>query len=427
MRMLGGLIWAMVTVISLMLFLPHQVQIDYKMALFFLFCVLLVNFAAILLPFRESLPNRYFGLLMSLYSMALIGLVCTGIHFTGGVRSPLFAFLLLVTVFCTSFFSSLTAAVLISGFAVGAYLATLLVFPSLYRGDIQLVCTQVFFILLIAFFINRLSVESREQAQERTKALEELRSLSEMDRATSGFVSAVSFEMRTPLTSILGFSEMLANRKLEPEKEQEYVEIISREADNLSRLVEDLLDISRLESGKVNLNKEVSKLDRLLGMSLPILEPACDPSQVVLNIPDDLPGVLVDPQRMKRVFDAVFGYIVRKSGRGSEVRASAKTEGQEVVITLNIRNRQAVAHYESGSRIFPPLGVQDEEDLELAMARRIVLAHKGSMNLIQASGGWFAIVLRLPELVARDFMATSPHRWAPSRKSPPHPGSEEPG
>ena len=408
MRLLGGLIWIVIPTISFMLFLPHDVDIAYEMALLFLFCILLVNFTTMLLPFKENLLNRRFGLLMSLYSLLVIGLTCAAIRYSGGVLSPLYTFLLLVTAFSTSLFASIRAAILITTAASGAYLAMLIITSNLHRDNIQLICTQIFFLLLVSFFINRLGAESREQAQERARAMQELRSLSQMDRAASSFVSAVSFEMRTPLTSILGFSEMLVSKQLDPAHEQEYVEIISREADNLSRLVEDLLDISRLESGKVQLNKEVIGMDRLLKTSLPVLEPVCEPSQIVLNVPDDLPRIMVDPQRMKHVFDSLFGYITRRSGRGSEVRISAKKEGREIVLTLNIRNREAAAIRKNGSRIFPPLGGPDEDDLELAMARRIVIAHRGSINLIQTSGGWFTIVLRLPEMVPRDFVQISP-------------------
>lgn len=407
--MLGGLLWIAIPAISLLLILlPHDVPIYYEMALLFLFCMLLVNLSTLLLPFKVTLSSRRTGLLLGSYTLSLIALSCAAIHYTGGVHSPLFPFLLLIAAFATSLFSSLKATVLISATSVGSFLFSILVSGDVYAEEVQLICAQVFFLVLFCFFINRLSAESREQAQERAKAMEELRSLSQMDRAASSFVSAVSFEMRTPLTSILGFSEMLVSREMEPDKEREYVEIISREADNLSKLVEDLLDISRLESGKVKLNREVTSLDHLLSMSLPVLEEVCDPSGIVVNVPENLPGVLVDPQRMKRVFDSVFGYVVRRSGRGTEVRTSAKSEGQEVVITLNIRNREAAALRENGSRIFPPLGAPDKEDLELAMARRIVLAHRGSINLIQTSGGWFTIVLRLPELAARDFVLASP-------------------
>lgn len=403
MRMLGGLIWVAVPILALTLFLPHETAVDYEMSLLFLLCILLVNFLTMLLPLEEKKPGRRLGVLTVLYALSLIALTCAAISFSGGARSPLFVFLLLVTAFCAGLFPSLRAAALLACVSTAAYLATVLLFDGVSGDDAQLLCMQAFFIILTSFFINRLGVESREQALERAAAMEELSTLSQMDRAASSFVSAVSFEMRTPLTSILGFGELLTSMDLDPEKEREYVEIISREADNLSRLVEDLLDISRLESGKLRLNKEVTNLTHLLEMSLPVLGEVCDPAQVVVKAPAELPGVMVDPQRMKRVFDSVFGYIVRRSGRGTEVRASAKTEGPEVVITLNIRDREAASP--AGSRIFPPLGGPDKDDLELAMARRIVMAHGGSINLIQTSGGWFTIVLRIPETAAHDFAA----------------------
>ncbi|OFW56091.1 MAG: hypothetical protein A2V52_06890 [Actinobacteria bacterium RBG_19FT_COMBO_54_7] len=406
--MLGGLVWVIIPLIALMLFLPHQVEINYDMSILMLFGILLINFATMILPFRDGLLDKYFNPIMTAYSIILVGLICAGIYYTGGMRSPLFSFLLLMTAFCSGLFSSLYSAIIIAGISATAYLGVVLAFSPPGFKDIQLLSTQLFFLVMAALFINRLGSESRQRAQEKAKAMEELRVLSEMDRATSSFVSAVSFEMRAPLTSILGFSDLLVKNALEPEEEHQYVEVISHEAENLSRLVEDLLDISRLESGKMKLSKEITRLDKLMQISIPILEPLYDPAQILASISPDLPGVMVDAKRMKRVFDAVFAYLIRKSGPGSEIRASAKAEGEEVVLTFNIRNREdASGKAKDGSRIFPALGTPPDEDLELAMARRIILAHQGSLNVIQASGGWSAIVIRLPELIARDFIAVA--------------------
>ncbi len=408
MRMLGGLIWFAVPALALMLFLPHETALDRGMTLLFLCLILLVNALTLLLPLGEKEPGRRLGAFAALYSLAIIGITCAAIAFSGGMRSPLFAFLLLATAFSTGLFPSFRAAALVACTSTAAYLATALLRSGISGDDAQLLCMQAFFILLTSFFVNRLGVESREQAREHAAAMQELSALSQMDRAASGFVSAVSFEMRTPLTSILGFGEMLASMQLEPDKEREYVVIISREADNLSRLVADLLDISRLESGRLRLNRELTSLTHLLEMSLPVLGEARDPARVVVKAPADLPGVMVDPQRMKRVFDSIFGYVVKSSGPDAEVRASAKTEGSEVVITLNIRERKAVPPVRSSGRIFPPLGSPEEDDLELTMARRIVMAHGGCINLIQTSGGWFTIVLRMPRTAAQGSTAAIP-------------------
>lgn len=90
MRMLGGLIWIAIPVLAFMLFLPHETVIDYEMTLLFLFCVLLVNFLTMLLPFKEKLLSQWFSPIMALYGVSLIVLVCAAIRYSGGVRSPLF-------------------------------------------------------------------------------------------------------------------------------------------------------------------------------------------------------------------------------------------------------------------------------------------------------------------------------------------------
>ena len=107
MRMLGGLVWVIIPLIALMLFLPHQVEINYDMSILMLFGILLINFATMILPFRDGLLDKYFNPIMTAYSIILVGLICAGIYYTGGMRSPLFSFLLLMTAFCSGLFSSL--------------------------------------------------------------------------------------------------------------------------------------------------------------------------------------------------------------------------------------------------------------------------------------------------------------------------------
>lgn len=407
--MLGSLWWASIVIMSALLVLPHAVATRYDMALLALFAMLVLSLSASLLPYRETPPVRVFGLLVGFFSLALSLLTCVVIHYSGAAHSPFFPFLLLLTSYSSGLFPSPASAALLTGLSLSAYLVTVLFLASPQASDAQLISAQAFFLVLASFLINRMGAESRKQAMERERAMEELRALSQMDRAASSFVSAVSFEMRTPLTSILGFSEMLVAREMEPEKEREYVGIIAREAQNLSRLVEDLLDISRLESGKLQLQKEVVGLQRLLETSMSLLDSSREPISVRASIPGDLSPVMVDVQRMKRVFDSLFGYIKRKSGPGSEVRISAKSEGGEVVLTVNIRKSETGGRQHDGTRIFPPLGGVEEGDLDLAIARRIVQAHQGSLSLIPTSGAWFTIVLRLPELSMDDFLvAPSP-------------------
>ncbi len=385
-----------IPVVCFLLFLPHRLDMNLLAALFLLFCALMANITITIFPQKESVANRLFTPLILLFLASIIALLCGATSFTGGVHSPIFPLLLSITAFGSGLVSSSGIAFFLTLLAAAGHLAASAVLNSLQAGEIQLLASQIFFLFLFSFLFDRLDAINRLQAMERAKAMDELRGLAEMNRAASGFVSAVSFEMRTPLTSILGFSEMLVSKRLDPETEREYVEIIRREAENLNRLVEDLLDVSRLESGKAPLNKEPCRLDYLLEASSPFLEPACDPRTVLPQDLSGLPPLSVDVRRMQRAFQGIFSFIARRFGSGTETRTSVKQENGEVVFTLNVRNRQATPERIDGNRTLIMHRDGGEEDLDLAIARRIILAHLGSFSVIRASGGWLTLVARLP-------------------------------
>jgi len=414
MRALGNALWLVVPLAFFLLLLPHAVEVNLRAMFLVFLSMLLVNTITFLLPYQESLFARRYSLLSWLFLLTLIALLCTGLHFSGGLRSPLYPLLLLVTAYgCGMSSSSRTAVMLATASTVGL-LSTALAGHTTSK-DVQLLCAEVFFLLMSCFFFDRLSAEGRAQERERARAMEELRQLSEMNRSASGFVSAVSFEMRTPLTSIQGFSEILASRAVDEEKEKEYVEIIRREAGHLTELVEDLLDISRLESGKLHLDKEPASVGDLIRGCLPVLSPACDLSQVALTLPSDLPEVIVDPKRAARVFTAVFDFVARRFGSGTEVRITAKAEGEEVVVTTNIRNREASLSRVDARRAFLHYWDPGEDDLDMAMAKRIVLAHGGSFKVIRATGGWLTVVIRFPRSWPREIPSlVQKGEWASS-------------
>ncbi len=395
-RALGSLLWVIIPAVSLLLLLPHQAETRAGIAILFLMGVLLVNTTNLIPPYREGVLARHSTAITAAFLLSAIALLCCAIHYSGGARSTLFPLLALVTAYGCGLTTSSRMSAAMVVLASACHLAASLARPDLVSGDVQLLAAQLFFLFLLCFFFERLSVESREQARERTRAMEELHSLAEMNRAASGFVSAVSFEMRTPLTSILGFSELLASREVPPEMESEYLGIIRREADNLSRLVEDLLDVSRLESGKVRLNKEPASMESLIRASLPLLAPACYPAQAVLVAGEGLPEVMLDTRRMRRALDGIFSFVSRRFGSGTEARLSLKAEGQELVFTFNVRNREATVLRENGARLPFFHWDQSEEDLDLAIANRIVTAHGGSFSALRAAGGWLTIVLRMP-------------------------------
>ncbi|MGQ9535638.1 MAG: sensor histidine kinase [Actinomycetota bacterium] len=395
-RTLGNLIWITIPAVSLLLLLPHGKEVDYPVVLLPLLGVMALNTVTIVLPRRESALSRFMLPLVTLLLVVDLSLVGASIVMSGGADSPLIPLLVLVTAFGCGLLSHPGLSAFLMAISLAVHLASTLVFSRPEAGDTQLLCSQAFFLLFLSLFFDRLSAEALRQRRERSRSMEELRKLAEMNRAASGFVSAVSFEMRTPLTSLQGFSEMLVSKPLDPETEREYLTIIQREAENLGRLVEDLLDVSRLESGKAELHLEPYPLEELVENGMQILRSVCDPEGVACNFAPAIPAVMVDVKRMGRAINGMFHFISRRFGSGSEARVSLKAEGQELVYTVNVRNRQAT--FLGGDPGAQPMSQWDasEDDLDLAIARRVIAAHGGVFSVIRASGGWLTLVIRLP-------------------------------
>ena len=126
----------------------------------------------------------------------------------------------------------------------------------------------------------------------------------EIDRMKTDFVSSVSHELRTPLTSILGFSTTILKRRNIPEKTKyEFIEIIQKESKRLSRLIEDVLSISKIESGKISYEFKRFSLKSVLEDVYDIYGPLAEKRklQMVLEIEDDLPEtVILSPKPKNR-------------------------------------------------------------------------------------------------------------------------------
>ncbi len=171
--------------------------------------------------------------------------------------------------------------------------------------------------------IRRLNEELEHRVRERTeqlrKAYEELKRLDEMK---DSFLSSVSHELRTPLTSIQSFSEILLQYEQEdPETRREFIEIIHAESERLTRLINDVLDLSKIEAGKMVYN------DSLVSMEEIVANVTRAQSQVLrrkslrlkVEIDEGLPPLYVDQDRIQQVLHNILGNAVKFSHEGGEV------------------------------------------------------------------------------------------------------------
>ncbi len=159
----------------------------------------------------------------------------------------------------------------------------------------------------------------------------------EVDRMKDEFISMASHELRTPMTSILGFSELLLKKATGlPEKQRAWIETIYKESRRLSDIVEDMLDVSQIETGRLSLKIEPVFLQSLVQGLLDLL-PGRPSHTVVSDIPDNIPPVLADNTKLHQVLSNLIDNARKYSPKSSRVDIKAEVDGRNVVISIKDR------------------------------------------------------------------------------------------
>ncbi len=173
--------------------------------------------------------------------------------------------------------------------------------------------------------VRRINDDLDRRVRERTADLRKAyEGVKKADQLKDSFLSSVSHELRTPLTSIRSFAEILLQYEDEaPETRREFTEIIQLESDRLTRLINDFLDLSKIQAGKMVYNDDLVSVEEI------IREVAKTQHQLFrekslrmnLDIDPDLPPVLVDRDRVQQVITNLLANAVKFSSPGGEVEA----------------------------------------------------------------------------------------------------------
>lgn len=146
----------------------------------------------------------------------------------------------------------------------------------------------------------------------------------QMDKLKSNIISVVSHEFRTPLTSIIGFSELLVTRDQSEEERKSCAEYIYNEGLKLEALVNDFLDVSRLDAGRVVLNPEPLEVAVVVENSLGAARPRTAEHQLLAEVQEGLPLVEADPERLAQVMENLLSNATKYSPAGAEIVVRAR-------------------------------------------------------------------------------------------------------
>ncbi|MGE5224865.1 MAG: ATP-binding protein [Omnitrophica WOR_2 bacterium] len=165
--------------------------------------------------------------------------------------------------------------------------------------------------------------------------LQDITHLKELDRIKSEFVSTVSHDLRSPLTAILGYAELVDRAGPMTDQQREFIRRIQFSVNNITSLINDLLDLGRIEAG-FDAQKEIIQLETLTRYSVDGLLGQIDQKRLdfSLEFAGDLPGVLGNPARLQQMVVNLVGNAVKFTAPGGKITVAAHLEGGQIVFQV---------------------------------------------------------------------------------------------
>lgn len=221
------------------------------------------------------------------------------------------------------------------------------------------------------------------------------------ERLRSSILSALSHDLRTPLTALVGLADSLTVSKPPlSDVALETAEAIREQAERLCGLVGNLLDMARLHAGKVTLNKEWQPIEEVIGSSIKLLGRALAEHPVKVSLEDKLPLIELDAVLIERVFCNLLENAAKYSPPDAGIEIMAKTHEGSLEVSVadygqgfaENKNAQMFEMFVRGEQESSKLGV----GLGLAICRAIVEAHGGKISASNRPQGGACVTFRLP-------------------------------
>lgn len=312
--------------------------------------------------------------------------------------------------------------------------------PALLASVLGMLCFNFFFlppvgtftiadpqnwVALFAFFITaitvgQLSARARRRAQEAETGRREIKRLYEelrdaferasqaeafkrSERFKSALLDAVTHDLRTPLTSIKASATLLledhetteGEMPLPPQEKDALLKVITQEADRLDRFVENIVDLARIEAGKMSLQRNWGPVDEIIEAALTRASRLMIKHEVIVEIEEELPVVRVDSRAVAEVIYTLVDNATKYSKAGTRILIEARRAPDEM-IEISVEDEGRGIPRELHERVFEKFFSSDGTSemnrprgigMGLAIARGIIEAHGGRIRVEDARGG----------------------------------------
>ena len=252
---------------------------------------------------------------------------------------------------------------------------------------------------------ERMIVEqAKESKRMNAQLMEERDKAIKAEKARSYFFSSVSHDIRTPLNSIIGFSEMLQLGIDDPEEKERALDAIITSGQTLLELINDVLDLSKLESGKMELHPVPTDIATLVTKVANSFEVATSRSSLMLYTEiEKMPFLKLDPQRIRQILFNLIGNAVKFTARGSiTIRASYRND----TFRLSVTDTGCGISPENIGKLMSPYVQLQEHDstqgtgLGLAICKQLAIQMNGALELESTVGQGSTFTLSIPNVKA---------------------------
>ncbi|HJP71466.1 MAG TPA: ATP-binding protein, partial [Candidatus Limnocylindria bacterium] len=274
--------------------------------------------------------------------------------------------------------------------------------PSLFKADD---------LRIVRSLVDQATVfAQRSEAQQETEALADrlavtVQALERASQAKSDFLASMSHELRTPLSAIIGFSALMRDEPLDSDRRavpDEWIQHVHRSGEHLLSLINDVLDLTKIEAGRIQLERETFDLGTALVESVEGLRPLADRKRIEMIVDQEAGSIVADRGRLRQIVYNLLSNAIKFTPDGGRICVESRWDGDTARIAV-IDNGVGVAADDLG-RIFDEFSQVGDlkareagTGLGLALSRRLAEAHGGELHVSSELGVGSRFELVLPE------------------------------
>jgi signal transduction histidine kinase/CheY-like chemotaxis protein len=271
---------------------------------------------------------------------------------------------------------------------------------SLFAADDRSLLEQL--VSRTAVFAERAEATARQQTLT-TRLAATVGELERASQAKSDFLASMSHELRTPLSAIIGFSALMRDEELDGERRSvpdEWIQHIHRSGEHLLALINDVLDLTKIEAGRIDLQLEAFDLAGALAESVGGLRPLAERKQIQLNLDCDPGSIEADRGRIRQIVYNLLSNAIKFTPNGGSVSVEGRFDGDAArIVVADSGVGIAAEDHERVFEEFRQVGDMKAREagtgLGLALSRRLAEAHGGRIELTSqlGAGSRFEVVL----------------------------------